>query len=230
MADQDFISSPNILKPNVVPVHSVLEQDGDYQSELLQEYCPRLKQRIVYYQFYNDGLAPTRRTKTMKDNINNNNNALLRVNADEGDEFLMFIWHKENGVESYTNLHVGNIHKMNIKNINLTIENKIVLKLLHYCGYLMKWLIPYFKVDLLNPYYQLCLENFDCAVLLKKHSEFGLKKPKSFFTQLKKFDLPVNFTPWFMCYMGDHIVNVIGIILEIGLIGKYEGIHSIIYL
>lgn len=43
----------------------------------------------------------------------------------------MFVWHVENGVESYTNLHVGNMHKINVKNINLTIENKIVIKLLH---------------------------------------------------------------------------------------------------
>ena len=50
MADQDYISSPNILKPNVVDVESVLEQDGDYNSALLQEYCPKLNQRIVYYQ------------------------------------------------------------------------------------------------------------------------------------------------------------------------------------
>lgn len=69
MAEQDFISSPNILKPNVVPVQSVLEQDGDYQSELLQEYCPRLNQRIVYYQFFNDGLAPTKRIRTKQDII-----------------------------------------------------------------------------------------------------------------------------------------------------------------
>ena len=98
---------------------------------------------------------------------------VINANIDIVDEYLMFVWYKVENKEYYTNLHVGNIHGLNIKNINITIETKIVSKLLHYCGYLIKWLIHYYKKDILNIYNNLCIDNFNKSDLLRRHEVFG---------------------------------------------------------